>query len=87
MGLNIKDERVHTLAQRAARLTGRTQTGAIEQALERLIAEHEQTQAEAARQERIDLLWQEIQRDTTDSDGESPADVMHDLYDDAGLPK
>ena len=38
MGLNIKNEYVHELARRAATATGKTQTGAIEEALERLLA-------------------------------------------------
>ena len=46
MGLNIKNERVHELARRAAKCTGRTQTGAIELALERLLAEYEDAAAE-----------------------------------------
>lgn len=51
MGLNIKNERVHELARRAAKCTGRTQTGAIELALERLLAEYED--AAAFKSERI----------------------------------
>ena len=34
MSLNIKNEHVHELAREAARRTGRTQTGAIQLALE-----------------------------------------------------
>lgn len=37
MGLNIKNERVHELARQASRVTGKSQTGAIEEALERLL--------------------------------------------------
>jgi antitoxin VapB len=37
MGLNIKNQRVHELAREAARVTGRSQTAAIEEALERLL--------------------------------------------------
>ena len=41
MGLNIKNERVHRLAREAARVTGRTQTGAIEEALVKLLREYD----------------------------------------------
>lgn len=40
MALNIKNERVHALAREAARVTGGSQTSAIEQALELLLREH-----------------------------------------------
>ena len=35
MSLNIKNERVHALAREAARITGKSQTGVIEEALEK----------------------------------------------------
>ena len=41
MWLNIKNERVHRLAREAARVTGRTQTGAIEEALVKLLREYD----------------------------------------------
>lgn len=37
MGLNIKNERVHELARRAAAATGMSQTRAIEEALTKLL--------------------------------------------------
>ncbi len=86
MGLNIKNERVHELARRAARLTGKSQTGAIEEALERLLAERG-GDPETLRQERIDLLWHEISVDTTDADRSATRRTMDDLYDDDGLPR
>jgi len=86
MGLNIKNERVHALARRAAELTGKTQTGAIEEALERLIAERG-ADPEAARQHRIDVLWREIVADTSAADRATTRQVMEELYDDAGLPR
>lgn len=86
MSLNIKNERVHELARQAARLTGKSQTGAIEEALERLLAERGRD-PEAARQARIDMLWSEIQADTTDADRAATQKAMDELYDDAGVPK
>lgn len=85
MSLNIKNERVHELARRAASVTGKTQTGAIEEALERLLADRDDP--EIARQARIDLLWQEISVDTSDADRAATRRAMDDLYDDAGLPR
>lgn len=37
MGLSIKNERVHALAREAARVTGKSQTRAVEEALEQLL--------------------------------------------------
>lgn len=85
MSLNIKNERVHDLARRAAQVTGKTQTGAIEEALERLLAERGDPEAE--RQARLDVLWQEISADATDADRAATQRVMDDLYDEAGLPR
>ncbi|MGC5614730.1 type II toxin-antitoxin system VapB family antitoxin [Georgenia sp. Z1491] len=53
MGLNIKNERVHALAREAARVTGKTQTSAIEEALERLLTAHGEDPARARAQERM----------------------------------
>ena len=55
MGLNIKNERVHRLAREAARVTGRTQTGVIEEALVRLLREYDvdPDQARTARSPRV----------------------------------
>jgi len=41
MSLSIKKARVHELAREAARVTGKTLTGAIEEALERLLAAYQ----------------------------------------------
>jgi len=90
MSLNIKNERVHELARRAAALTGKTQTGAIQEALERLLAERGPDPAadsEEARQRRIDLLWSEITAQTTDAERARTRRTMDELYDDSGLPR
>ena len=41
MSLNIKSERVHALAREAARITGRSQTSAVEEALTRLLRDYD----------------------------------------------
>lgn len=86
MSLNIKNERVHELARRAAHLSGKTQTAAIEVALERFIAECE-VDPEVTRQHRLDLLWREIQTGTTDAEREVTRKIMDELYDEVGLPQ
>lgn len=88
MSLNIKNERVHDLAREAARLTGKTQTGVIQEALERFIDETRRDEEEEARQRRIDILFAEIDAaEITDEDREATRRFMDDMYDELGLPK
>ena len=81
MGLNIKNERVCALARRAAELTGKTQTSAIEEALQRLIDQHEK-----------EVRWAEAERLLKEIHEGLPPDVRGKhfstdfLYDDDGLP-
>lgn len=89
MDLNIKNERVCTLAKEAARVTGRTQTGAIEEALERLLAEYgvDPAAAEAERRyQHARRIVLEYAQDPGDPDSEIR--TPEDLYDEAtGLPR
>ncbi|WP_269305685.1 type II toxin-antitoxin system VapB family antitoxin [Aeromicrobium sp. HA] len=78
MALNIKNERVHALAREVAQRTGRTQTSAIEFALERLLANLGDSSAAIARRQRIEHV-QDLAVNA-DLDAE-------DLYDEAGLPR
>ena len=89
MSLNIKNERVHALAREAARVTGKTQTGAIEIALERLLQDHGEAPAVVERRRRLDaihaiqLAWADEPR------SERPGRIFEvgDLYDpETGLP-
>lgn len=77
MSLNIKNEQVHRLAREAARRTGRTQTGAIELALEQLLA------SLADEESSLDELIAGLQADVA-VHGPLSTD---DLYDEAGLPR
>lgn len=90
MSLNIKNERVHALAREAARVTGKSQTGAIETALEKLLAEHSAAE-KADRQRRLDRLMAigRQYRRTADALGpDAETFEIEDLYDDElGLPK
>lgn len=86
MGLNIKNEHVHELARRAARYTGRTQTGAIELALEKLLAEHHD--AAASRQQRVSAILDAIDEHLAELPPMDFTHVMTDLlYDEDGLPR
>lgn len=90
MSLNIKNERVHALAREAARRTGKTQTGVIEEALERLLRElgsesEEERRARAARVTAIARAFDEL---LTDEDRERMRNHADWLYDEeTGLPK
>ena len=90
MGLNIKNERVHALAREAARVTGRSQTSVIEEALRRLLDEYganpRLVQAEERRKgvTAIVRAYAQLPRTAAGTD-----DVeIEDLYDDeTGLPR
>lgn len=56
MSLNIKNERVHALAREAARVTGKTQTSAIEEALELLLKNYGSDPVAADRERRLDII-------------------------------
>ncbi|MDQ6525165.1 type II toxin-antitoxin system VapB family antitoxin [Nocardioides sp. LHD-245] len=89
MSLNIKNPRVHELAREAARLTGKSQTSVIEEALVKLLADYGADPVEAERRRRIDavnriaLRW----RDLPEIEGEDRIRDVEDLYDpETGLP-
>lgn len=89
MGRNIKNERVNELARRAAELTGQTQTGVIEVALTRLLADLGQDPDAAAAQTRIDLVHR-ICADYRAAPGNDDRVIrrIDDLYDaSSGLPR
>ena len=77
MSLNIKNERVHAMAREAAARLGTTQTGAIEEALRRLLAEDTD-----ARRARIDVIL----ADMRERIGNARLDI-DELYDERGLPR
>ncbi len=79
MSLNIKNERVHALAREVAARTGRSQTSAIEIALQRYLDELQRSE----RRERLDALIAEIHRSGIAE--RIPADTDF-LYDERGLP-
>jgi antitoxin VapB len=89
MSLNIKNARVHELAREAARVTGKSQTGAIEEALERLLAAYGADPAAMRTRAKIDLV-SEIVAEYRDDPGDAGRTLrrVEDLYDDvSGLPR
>jgi antitoxin VapB len=86
VSLNIKNPRVHDLAREAARLTGKSQTSVIEQALERLLAELRDPSQADARRQRLDLLFSEIRATVSDEDRVAMKTVAEEMYDENGLP-
>ncbi|BBH18117.1 hypothetical protein Back2_24040 [Nocardioides baekrokdamisoli] len=87
MSLNIKNQRVHDLARRAAVLEGTTQTGAIEVALERLIADHDAREAISTRRERAERLLAWLDTNITDEDRAAIDRTMAEMYDEDGMPR
>lgn len=78
MAMNIKNERVHALAREVASRTGRTQTSAIELALETLLADLDREETTSARLRRVDQAQALAAGLELDTEG---------LYDSSGLPR
>lgn len=89
MGLNIKNPRVHALARRAAEATGRTQTGAIELALEELLRRRGVDPHAARVETTVDLARKVVAEYNADRGHANPAiSRVEDLYDSVtGLPR
>jgi antitoxin VapB len=87
VSLNIKNERVHAMAREAARRTGRTQTGAIQLALEKLLAETEPGRRPEDRRRRIDLVLRDVDLIVTDEMRRVILAEGEALYDGQGLPR
>ncbi len=86
MSLNIKNERVHSLAREAAQRTGTTQTSVIERALEQLLASLDAQAEEEARRRRLEALLAEIRSTVTEQDRAAAQQAMDEMYDANGLP-
>ena len=85
MSLNIKNEHIHERVRELAALTGLSQTGAVEDAVERRLRELQT--ADDQRSDRIDSLLARIRAELTDADREALRRAERDLYDEAGLPR
>ncbi len=89
VGLNIKNDRVHDLARTAARRTGRSQTGAIELALERLIEALDEHAGDVhvTRRAELDGILADIHEHLTDEGRARMSQAEESLYDQrTGLP-
>lgn len=89
MGMNIKNEHVHDLARQAASLTGKSQTGAIEEALTRLLADYDIDPAQQRVAAKVDRVHS-IVRAYLDTPSGPGGDIrqVEDLYDaTTGLPR
>ncbi|QBR92265.1 type II toxin-antitoxin system VapB family antitoxin [Nocardioides euryhalodurans] len=88
MAFTVKSERVQQLAREAARVTGKSQVGAIEEALERLLREYgadPQAARTASTIAAVRRLVEAYGADAGDPDREIRA--VDDLYDEQGLPR
>jgi antitoxin VapB len=82
MGLNIKSDRVHTLAKRLAKATGKSMTAAIEEALDEKLAR-------VTRRAERDAAIEDVLKRIRDL-GPAPVGLTSDtsdLYDEEGMPR
>ncbi|NYD53819.1 type II toxin-antitoxin system VapB family antitoxin [Microbacterium pseudoresistens] len=88
MSLNIKNESVHAMVRRLAELTGKSQTGAVEDAVRRRLEEMDH-----AEQRRLDERAAAIDRavarlQALPDTGRSIEEIMDEMYDpETGLPR
>lgn len=89
MGMNIKNERVHELARRAASVTGKSQTGAIEEALTRLLADYDIDPEQHRVTAKVDKVHSIVRAYLdTPSDSDRTIRRVEDLFDKrTGLPR
>ncbi|MFL0460978.1 type II toxin-antitoxin system VapB family antitoxin [Kytococcus sedentarius] len=85
--MNIKNERVHALARRAAQMEGMSQTSVLERALEEFLARHEREGGGEDREARATQLVTQIRDGLDLPSGGTLADDLADLYDAEGLPR
>ena len=87
--MNIKNERVHELARQAAAVTGKSQTGAIEEALVRLLADHDIDPEHSRVAAKVDRVHSIVRTYLdTPSDPDRAIRRVEDLFDErTGLPR
>lgn len=84
MGLNIKNERAHRLAQELAELTGESQTDAVAHAVEEKLASLRQRQG-AGMADRLLAIGSEMSVALAEPYKSTPHGDL--LYDENGLPR
>ncbi len=87
MSLNIKNETTHELVRRLAALTGQSQTGAVEDAVRRRLAELEQGREAEIERKRAAIAAVIARARLVPRTGRSTEDIMDELYDEAGMPR
>lgn len=87
--MNIKNERVHDLARQAASVTGKSQTGAIEEALTRLLADYDIDPGQRRVAAKVDKVHGIVRAYLdTPSDPDRTILRVEDLFDEqTGLPR
>lgn len=89
MGLNIKNEGTVALIRELAARTGRSQTGAVDDAVRSRIAELDAAEAGArtgARRAKADRLLAELQASITPRERAAVRAADAGMYDERGLP-
>ncbi|QNA91593.1 MULTISPECIES: type II toxin-antitoxin system VapB family antitoxin [unclassified Microbacterium] len=87
MSLNIKNETTHELVRRLAALTGQSQTGAVEDAVRRRLAELEQSREEEIERKRAAIDAVVARARLIPRTGRTTEEIMDELYDEAGMPR
>lgn len=89
VSLNIKNEHVHELARQAAQVTGKSQTGAIQEALESLLASYGADPVQSRTRHKVDAARRIAEAYRSDPGNPRPPTLnVEDLYADAtGLPR
>jgi antitoxin VapB len=82
--LNIKSEDAYRLASRLAKLTGKSLTTAVTDALRETLEREERTRDKAAKIERVLALAADLQAHMTPPFSSSDPDAF---YDESGLPR
>ncbi|WP_282847073.1 type II toxin-antitoxin system VapB family antitoxin [Microbacterium oxydans] len=87
MSLNIKNETTHELVRRLAALTGQSQTGAVEDAVRRRLAELEEGREAEIERRRAAIAAVIARARLVPRTGRSTEDIMDELYDETGMPR
>ncbi|MEU4013729.1 type II toxin-antitoxin system VapB family antitoxin [Microbacterium sp. NPDC028030] len=87
MSLNIKNETTHELVRRLAALTGQSQTGAVEDAVRRRLAELEQSREAEIERKRAAIDAVVARARLIPRTGRNTEEIMDELYDEAGMPR
>lgn len=85
MGLNIKNEHTHELVRKLAALTGQSQTGAVEDAVRRRLAELETRQS--TKRHDVQQALAVVRETMTGLDRARVRQAYQEMHDDRVLPR